>query len=186
MDFEQRLSTGKVGESLIAAWLRSQNWTILPVYDVEIDTGKGPRLYTPTRKLIAPDMLALQTGSAQWIEAKHKTAFSWHRNTGRWVTGIDKRHYADYCAIDDSTDWPVWLMFLQQGGQAKDSPPHSPSGLFGNALSVLRQNENHRFPPEGDDGMVYWSPKHLIKLASLEEVYRCSSALPVVVRKSKR
>ena len=90
------------------------------------------------------------------IEAKHKTAFSWHRLTGRWVTGVDLRHYEYYCKIEDMSPWPVWLMFLHRGGQAKDSPP-SPSGLFGNRLEVLRRQENHRSDKWGKWGMVYWA-----------------------------
>lgn len=146
----------------------------MPVYEKLIDEGKGPQVLLPKRELIAPDLLVFrgQRGSEQayWIEAKHKTAFSWHRLTGRWVTGIDLRHYEDYCCIDDMTPWPVWLLFLHQGGQAKDSPPNSPSGLHGNRLSVLRGCENHRHDNWGRTGMVYWALESLIALAELGDV----------------
>ena len=169
MSFERHLKEGIVGETRIASWFKNKGYSILPVYEVEIDSGKGPRLFTKEAQYIAPDMLVFKGEKCYWIEAKHKTAFSWHRNTHRWVTGIDIKHYEHYCEIDDSAPWPVWLLFLHKGGQAKDSPPNSPAGLFGNSLRYLRKNENHRHKNWGKYGMVYWAVEHL-KLLSEEIV----------------
>lgn len=143
---------------------------MLPVYEIIKNQGKGPQLYMPDGELIAPDLFVFSTNGAWWVEAKHKTAFTWHRNTGRWTTGIDLRHYEDYCKVDDLTPWPVWLLFLHEGGQAKDSPASSPSGLFGNTLMSLRAHENHRSYNWGKTGMVYWALASLKKLAELGEV----------------
>jgi len=170
LNFAQNLASGRVGESRIAQWLKSRGYSILPVYEIEIQTGKGPRLFTPVKDLVAPDMLAFRTGKTLWIEAKHKTAFTWHRNTSQWVTGIDLRHYGDYCEIEDMSPFKVWLMFLHDGGQAKDSPPGSPAGLFGGALEYLRKSEHHRHQNWGTSGMVYWHISKLHKLAKLSEL----------------
>ena len=163
-EFSHQLKFGQMAESSIAQWLRGRGWSVLPVYDIEIPTGKGPRLFAPSGEYAAPDMLDYKATNVLWIEAKHKSAFSWHRNTGRWVTGIDLRHYDHYCAIEDQSPWPIWLLFLHRGGQAKDSPP-SPSGLFGNRLRLLRCSENHRSDKWGKDGMVYWALPSLLYLA---------------------
>lgn len=168
--FEESLEAGRVGESRIARWLMKKGYSILPVYEIEIQTGKGPRLFTASKNIIAPDMIAFRSNNTLWIEAKHKTAFSWHRITDRWVTGIDLRHYLDYCEIEDNSSFRVWLMFLHEGGQAKDSPKSSPSGLFGHWLSFLRKNENHRSDKWGSSGMVYWAEKTLNKLAELQDI----------------
>lgn len=173
--FDRQLAVGRVGESLIARWLRSRGHSVMPVYEIEKPEGKGPRLFLASVDLIAPDMLAFKGTGARWIEAKSKGAFTWHRVTGRYVTGIDLRHYLDYLQVDEASPWPVWLMFLQRGGRAKDTPPHvpdSPAGLFGHRLSYLREHENHRAPPSqwGSGGMVYWAHGTLIQLATLEEV----------------
>jgi hypothetical protein len=157
MTFAQNLDYGQVGESRIAQWYKAKGYGVLPVYDIEKQTGKGPRLFMPKGQLIAPDIFVFKQGAAFWIEAKHKNAFTWHRKTGRWVTGIDLRHYEDYCKVDETTPWPVWLLFLHDGGQAKDSPPDSPKGLFGNSLAYLRDHENHRHQNWGKTGMVYWA-----------------------------
>lgn len=170
MNFESQLRYGQAGESAIALWLRKNGATVLPVYEKIMDTGKGPQLFTPTAKLIAPDMLIYNGNETLWIEAKHKTAFSMHRKTGRWVTGIDICHYEDYCSVDSLSPWPVWLLFLHRGGQAKDSPANSPAGLFGNDLRTLRKCENHRHDNWGKGGMVYWSVDSLRLLATLREV----------------
>lgn len=170
MSFRQSLTFGQAGESDIARWLKQNGYSILPVYEKILDTGKGPQLFLPDGCLIAPDMLVFKgNDKTLWIEAKHKTAFTWHRNTKRWTTGIDLRHYEDYLKVDDFSPWPVWLLFLHRGGQAKDSPPDSPAGLFGNKLEILRKCENHRHDGWAN-GMVYWGIENLKKLASLETV----------------
>ena len=165
MSFDRTLRYGKAAESAIASWLRAKGWAVLPVYEKLLDEGKGPQLLLPEGEVIAPDLLVFRClkGGKQvyWVEAKHKTAFSWHRATERWVTGIDLRHYENYCLVDDLSVWPVWLMFWHDGGQAKDSPANSPAGLFGNKLSVLRKNENHRHRNWGKSGMVYWAIESL-------------------------
>jgi len=170
MRFSTCQDYGEAGESAIAAWFRRKGYCVLPVYEKIIDNGKGPRLFVSEGSIIAPDLLIFGQGKAMWIEAKHKTAFSWHRVTGQWVTGIDLRHYEDYCRVEDETPWPVWLLFLHDGGQAKDSPPESPSGLFGNRLCRLRKTEHHRHRNWGSSGMVYWGVDALRFLAPLEEM----------------
>lgn len=139
------------------------------MYETELDTGKGPRLFIPVGTLIAPDLLVLRDSIVYWIEAKHKTAFTWHRNTSCWTTGIDLRHYNDYLSVANATPFPVWLLFLQRGGHAKDSPLESPAGLYGNALDILQRCENHRSDRWGSGGMVYWSIRSLRKLADISD-----------------
>lgn len=165
--FETHLKMGVAGESWIASWLRSRGNTVLPVYEKTDNDFKGPQLYLPDKELIAPDLFVFKHDKAMWIEAKHKTAFTLHRNTEKWVTGIDLRHYRDYLEVDKTTPWDVWLLFLHQGGQAKDSPPNSPAGLFGNTLKYLSQHEHHRHKNGGKAGMVYWAKEHLRLLANL-------------------
>lgn len=175
--FQRALHTGKVGESLIACWLRSLGYNVMPVYEIEIDAGKGPRLFAAQGELIAPDMFVFKETRVRWVEAKHKSAFTWHRNTQRWVTGIDMKHYEHYLGISQVSPWPVYLMFLHQGGQAKDSPPNSPAGLFGGELSHLRENENHRHGNWGKGGMVYWSHDTLTRYATLDQVLAARDAI---------
>lgn len=178
--FNAMLAQGQVGESRIACWMRKRQWAVMPVYDVEVETGKGPRLFAPSGPLIAPDMFAFKmddTKTAYWVEAKHKTRFSWYGIKERWVTGIDQRHYEDYCRVDAETPWPVWLMFLHTVSEtwpadiAKwGAPTECPVGLFGGPLKQLRECESHRSDKHGRSGMVYWAHKSLKQLATLDEV----------------
>jgi len=110
-----------------------------------------------------------------WIEAKHKTAFTWHRISKKWVTGIDLNHYRHYQRVATSlSGWPVYLMFLHKTGIAKDTPVGliSPSGLFGEELNFLSQHENHRHQNWGKHGMVYWSSEILKKYVDLETIIK--------------
>lgn len=181
-EFYKQLKFGKIGESYIATWLRRiQGYHVLPVYEKEIDSGKGPVLFQSNgRALVAPDMLAFKNlplrgdKDTRWTEAKTKSAFSWHRQTRKWVTGIDLRHYEDYLEVADISPWPVWLLFLHFDGQAKDSPVGCPTGLFGGTLTYLCKKENHRSTNWGKSGMVYWAHNNLKLVASLEEVINAS------------
>lgn len=163
-DFEEQKQKGVAGESTISKWLISRGFAVLPVYEKIIDTGKGPQLFTPEGCFVAPDLLALKENTVMWVEAKHKTAFTWHRITEEWVTGIDLHHYEQYKQVQSLSHYDVWLLFLHDGGQAKDSPPDSPSGLFGNSLDYLSEHEHHRHMNWGRRGMVYWGISALRKL----------------------
>ncbi len=169
MSFEQSLGFGKTGESRIARWLRSRGTSVLPVYEKIINEGKGPQLFTPNGSLIAPDMFCFNGPKCSWIEAKHKSAFSWDRTSQQWVTGIDLRHYFDYLKVQDSLPHPVWLFFLHESGTAKDSPQNGPTGLFAESIQFLRLHEHHR-SDKYSKGMVYWSHSSLRKLVSLQQL----------------
>lgn len=174
--FQQKLAFGQAAESSIAKWLRGRGHFVLPVYDLEYDTGKGPRLFTPSGQLIAPDLLCIKDGKTIWVEAKHKTVFSWFRKTSRWVTGIDLRHYEDYCNVADQTDVPIWLIFLHRASIPSGEdlrygcPAECPTGLYGQDLKICRRNESHRSNRHGRSGMVYWWEGSLHKLGTLQQI----------------
>lgn len=175
--FERHLAFGQIAETRIAKWIIARGNLVLPIYDVEIHTGKGPRLFGGSDgELVAPDLLVMSSNGVYWIEAKHKTVFTWHRATRRWVTGIDIRHYNDYRKVADQSPWGVWVLFLHQSDTpSKIDVPHGcpakcPVGLFGNTLSHLSQHENHRHENWGTSGMVYWAERDLKLLATLADI----------------
>lgn len=180
--FKEKLAFGFIGESEIAHWLRRRGFTVMPAYEKELNTGKGPRIFAPNDEIIAPDMLAIRPSNVaagtwvqRWVEAKTKHVFSWHRISGYWTTGIDIRHYTDYCYFQDMYRHSIWVLFLHLS-DAPDPrdipycPPHCPTGLFGAPLRRLRHCESHRSDKYGRSGMVYWRCDDLILLATLAEV----------------
>lgn len=184
--FQKNLAFGQMAESKIARWLKSRGNVILPVYDIEYETGKGPRLALPDGWLIAPDLLVFKAKTIFWCECKHKTVFSWHRLTQRWVTGIDLRHYLDYLKVSDDISLPVWLFFLHESEhpRAQDlrngSPATCPAGLFGNELQLLRKSENHRHGNWGNSGMVYWADSSLKLIISATSMHQFDQQIPEV------
>lgn len=172
MTFAQSLQFGKTGESAIAWYMKARGNHILPVYEKQVNDYKGPAIYLSDGGfLVAPDMLLLGK-KTMWIEAKHKTAFTWHRISQKWTTGIDLHHFNDYLKVAEKSNWPVWLLFLHENGTAKDTPEGmvSPTGLFGNDLSVLKARINHTHQNHGKHGMVYWAVDSLKRIATLEEL----------------
>lgn len=178
-NFAANLATGQLGESLIARWCMARGNSLIPVYEKEIDTGKGPRFFAPEGQFVAPDMFVLP--AMMFIEAKHKTVFTWHRKTQRWCTGIDLNHYREYQKVQDITGRPVWLLFLHRSSTPDERdlafgcPPKCPTGLFGEDLRFLMKNENHRHSNWGHHGMVYWAFEVLRLLAPIEEIERAAA-----------
>lgn len=181
-DFSRTLATGKVAEGRIARYfIESKGCSVMPVYEMEKARGKGPQVFTPTRGIIAPDMFVFKN-EAIWVEAKHKTVFSWYWKERCWCTGIDLRHYKDYLAIEDESLWPVWLAFLhvsdipREEDIARGCPEVCPTGLFANSLAYLREHEHHQCAPGNGDngwgrsGMVYWQMESLKLIAPLWQV----------------
>lgn len=174
--FEQNLAVGQMGESLISRWLQAKGNAVFPAYQVEHHTGKGPQLFAASGDLVLPDLLAFKAGRIHWLEAKHKTCFTWHRISQQWTTGIDLRHYNEYQEVAYRTGLPVWLLFYHPSAEpsaadlAHGCPPRCPTGLFGNDIEVLTSTENHRSDRHGRSGMVYWARSALRLLAdTLEE-----------------
>jgi hypothetical protein len=139
------------------------------VYETEVDSGKGPRLFSAVGQLVAPDAIVFYGNKIFWAEVKHKTAFTWHQISGTFQTGIDIRHYEHYLEVAKKTNIPLWIFFLQAGGQAKNSPP-SPPGLFGNEIRRLERCEHHRSDLYGSTGMVYWTIENLKLVATYDQV----------------
>jgi hypothetical protein len=193
VSFAKSLEIGRVAEGLISAWLQSRGNAIMPAYEIEKASGKGPQLFSAQGDFVSPDMLVFTANGIRWIEAKHKTHFTWHRISRQWTSGIDIRHYGDYLQVEKQTSLPVWLMFhhAESTPSADDlahgSPLECPTGLFGGKLFDLVLTENHRSPHfdptrtgmlgHGKSGMVYWAPNSLRLLATCEEVLAAAEAL---------
>lgn len=175
--FATQLAVGKAGESAIARWLMRKGWSVMPVYEKTDSEYKGPQLYSANCSLIAPDLFIFRSESALWIEAKHKSGFTYHRNTGTWVHGIDIRHYEHYLAVQKLSRWAVWLLFLTKGQATKGTDEAGPRGLFGERLDTLADNEHHRHWAHGSGGMVYWAVPPLRAIANLEDVLGVAECL---------
>lgn len=186
MSFVNHLKTGQITEGLIARWLMARQSIVMPAYQIEQHTGKGPQLFSLDKQLVAPDMLVFNHNGMVWVEAKHKSVFTWHRVTMRWTTGIDMRHYVDYLHVAKTTRLPVYLLFFHANSAPSEidrkfnCPEECPTGLFGGELFDLVTKENHRSPHfdrnrtgmvgHGNSGMVYWAADDLKLFATKDQI----------------
>lgn len=189
--FQNQRAYGRIGEGLCGRWLiYDGGWTLLPAYEIEIPSGKGPRLFTSGEQLIAPDIFAMKYQKrkllCKWYEAKHKTRFTWYRKAQNWQTGIDLRHYLDYIKVQERTKIEVYLLFLHtcslpsQYDLNYGSPTTCPIGLYGQTLNYLATHEHHRDSFERNERnypMVYWNECDLERLATLEQVQTIQAPL---------
>ncbi len=179
--FQKNLAFGQAAEAELATWLRKRGNCVLPVYDIEYETGKGPRLFgslSPVAEdLICPDLLVFSyRKQVFWAECKLKSVFTWHRNTRKWTTGIDKRHWEHYVKVCEETAIPLWILFLHKESSPDPRdieagcPKQCPKGIFGNTMARLRESINHESAPKcgatghGSSGMVYWAHDALLDL----------------------
>ena len=179
--FQKNLALGQAAETEIAKWLIKRGTVLLPIYDIEYVTGKGPRVFCKFGQYVAPDFFAWRGGRICWIEAKHKKHFAWNRTFKKWVTGIDLRHYENYCALADMLHFPVLLFFLHKDSRPSvadiknGSPLSCPTGLFGRELQFLRNNvcQSWKRPPNHPDkhseAMVYWKHETLRLISRIDE-----------------
>jgi len=174
--FAEKLKVGLLGEDLISRWLRSFGWNVLPAYEISLDSGKGPRLFTAHKgKMISPDLLIMQGKEIRWAEAKTKRAFTWHRISNSWQTGIDKYMFKEYMEVQETTGFPVFLFFLHEPGHAAVDTPEeavSPSGLYGEDINILKSKIHHESDRHGPSGMIYWNEKDLRKFCEYNELIK--------------
>lgn len=176
--FQRQLAWGQLAETDIAKYLINLGAHILPVYDIEYEDGKGPRVFGKDCEIVAPDLFVFHQGKMGFIESKRKTVFSWYRIGKRWVTGIDLRHYEHYLRLRRVLSVPIDLMFLHESSvpdprdrQFPCCPPDCPTGLFRGDLDFLSKHESHRSDKYAK-GMVYWGHETLKQIAALEELRR--------------
>lgn len=170
-NFDYYFRQGRRGENHIANWLIGKGWDVLPVYEVEGLDFKGPRFFTAKKQYIAPDMLIIRDREIRWIEAKHKSVFTWFRAKESWQTGIDKHHWTHYLELSmRHPEIELWILFLHREWITNEGDGHSPIGLFGNTVRNLAMKIDHSSDKWGNSGMVYWNYNDLVKLADLDEV----------------
>lgn len=146
---------------------------ILASYEAEMETGKGMRLFG-SRELVAPDMLVFGLSGIFWAEAKEKLCVSWHRNSGKWQTGIDTKYWHDYKQVSLETRLPVWIFFLHLISEPRPEdlasdpqcPRECPTGLYTGRLETLAKTGR----PSKISKMIYWDVDSLKKLADVSEL----------------
>lgn len=175
LKFKDALNFGIDGEDVISNYFMYIGFSILPACRIECQPYKGPRLQSKESETTLPDLFAISKTGSMWIEAKHKSGFTWYRSMNRhgvfgsFQTGIDLKVYEEYRKIANETPFDVYLMFLHEGGKAKDSP-ESPAGLWGDTIENLKKIEDHTSLNYGRSGMVYWNMCDLPQWATMEEL----------------
>lgn len=174
-DFQKNLAFGQMSETDITRWLISRGGTVMPAYDIEYDTGKGPRVYTNGDQHAVPDLLVWKNGKIFWIEAKRKTRFAWWGKGGYWVTGIDSKHWAAYRNVKILTGLNVWILFYHTGSDPDERsrqmgcPPECPTGLFGQSIEILEACISNT-GGHGNYKLTYWACGSLKFMATCEQV----------------
>lgn len=167
-DFQEKLEFGLDGENKVAKFMLSHGYDVLQIYKKEGAEKQGPRLLSSLGHRVAPDMMVFRNGKQFWIEVKRKTGATWFKLSEQWETGINRRHFNEYCAISEMSQLPLWIIFIQEGGPAERSGPVTPKGWFCQSIEWLKANALKKtFNPS----MIYWRLYDMKQLdANPEEV----------------
>jgi len=169
--FAKSLKLGLANESIITKYLNSRNFIVIPAYQIEQSTGKGPRVFAPMdEQLITPDLLCIRNGKMRWTECKSKAEFVLYRKTGIFQTGFDIACFEQYQRVQEVTGIPVYIMFLN----APRYGISEPSGLYYQTLDKLVETIDHSCTNEKtgskSGGLHYWNEYDLIKQAEYNDV----------------
>lgn len=181
--FKESLAFGQDGERDVENWLRYKGCQVLATGDAERN-NKGVRLWgqSPT---VAPDLMAYHTQwkNWRWIEVKRKGTFSFYRKKQVWTTGLDLHLFKEYKLIHELTQTPVWIFFWHDKSVFDFSArAESPTGLYGNEITILNKNYSHTSDKYGKGGMIYFEQKHLKSITTVEEVHHAND---IMIRKDK-
>ena len=155
---------GRALEATISSMLVNEGWTVMPI-TTDNTHGIGPRITNKHGSTAAMDILAWKGADVRFLECKAKATFSLHRNSGQWVTGLDKRLWDDYLKGQEGAPFKVALIFLQEPGEEG-----SPSGLYWAWLSHLATHVHHEFAGnEATPAMIYFSEQALTKSMSFAQ-----------------
>lgn len=113
-DFDQQLAIGRVGERLVAEFLRGRGCGVIPSYEFSGQSGdKAPRLIFANGGIVVPDLDTARQGDRRWIEVKTYTDAALYRRLGVRVHGVLRRHFDDYMAVESATGNAVYLAVLE-------------------------------------------------------------------------
>lgn len=119
-DFKRALAMGVEGEELVCSALLRMGVTALPLFQFTDEIA--PKILTATKRFSSPDLICFGRKGAFFVEVKTKNSWSVDRRSNLLVTGVNKRLWDDYKAIQDATGIPVYIAFNHRS--------QAPEGVF--------------------------------------------------------
>jgi len=161
--FREQLDAARTWEMCAAAWARSRGWYVLPTYDFSgAGDNKAPKLMAPERMkdLVLPDLQCFKDGEPRWLEIKWKARADWNRKRGYYVTGINKRLWDHYNAVEMQTNACVVIMFIHD----------REAEVRADTIANLRTYVSHTYDGAkmGRSGMVFWEYQRIPRWGGLE------------------
>lgn len=128
-EFKRALAVGMRGEEVVCKALLSMGISALPLYQFAPEIS--PKILTSASNFNSPDLVCFGHKGAFFVEVKTKQSWGLDRASGLLVSGINKRHFDDYAAIEAQTGIPVYIAFNQRA--------QAPEGVY---LVALRKYNN--------------------------------------------
>lgn len=124
---------------------------MLATYDFSgLGENKAPRFMAPPglKDLVLPDLVCFNDGRGRWLEVKWKARADRNHQRGYDVTGINKRLWKHYAAVEMATGLDVAIMFIHS----------AECEVRGDWMRNLRGYVSHEYDggKMGRSGMVFW------------------------------
>jgi len=111
LSFEEKLEWGEEGEKTIASRLIKKGVAVAPLYQFK-NHDNTPIMLTDKEQLILPDLTCWKDGKNFFVECKRKN--QWVSYGGVVETGLDQRHFKEYCNLKAITGQKVYLFFIHE------------------------------------------------------------------------
>lgn len=128
------------------------------------DDSTAPTMIGPDgKRSTLPDLQCFRDGRFYWLEVKWKRDRTPHwASGGTLCTGINKRLWDEYRAIQERTGSKVFLLFVHGDTQE----------MRGDAIDALDRYKHHPYdgPKMGRDGMWFWEYDRIPRWGSLTTI----------------
>jgi hypothetical protein len=162
LSFKDKKRIAQRSERLIARWLMSLGWYVLPSYNYSgEDDNKAPKLLRAgSKSFIVPDLLIAKDGVFRWVEVKTKTERNRYAIGRCWNTGFDSNHWCHYKEVARITGTEVWVAFVH----AQDDEI-----LYDSMANLGKFVRHYTEDKMGPGGMVFFNCDRIPTVGKLSE-----------------
>lgn len=167
-EYAKRFFRGKLFENELKYWLTRRGAHVFHIEKKHDRKEEPPIINAPwgSSNLKAMDMFAWYTRNCIAIECKRERYCS--KFNGQWRIPIFQKDFDNYCRIDASFPFLVYLYIAIDGVDVPEKFQGSPTGIYRQSIQKLKETPRNK-PGDKRDGKIYINISELEKVATWEQ-----------------